>query len=109
MSRPLLNCWLVALHLWIISLFSKARRYLFFRQSYSFSGMILHAGVAQGVDWKTLTIVEFVPTKPEFGTLRNFMLLFRGRYRVWELRAVKSRRFDSLDDALAFANFERKV
>lgn len=105
----MLNCWIVALHLWLTSLFSKARRYFFFRQSYSFEGVILHAGVAQGVNWKTLTVVELVPNKSEFGTLQNFLLLFRGRYRVWELRAVKARRFDSLDDALAFANFERKV
>jgi len=107
-SRKLLNCWIVALWLWLPSLGGGARRYLFARTSYAFKGRVLHAGVGQGVGWRSLSIVELVPNKHEFPSLDNFLVLFRGRYRVWRLRIEEVRRFDTQAEALEFAKFGAK-
>ena len=34
------------------------------------------------------------------------MILFAGKYRVWRLRVEEVRRFDSKEEALAFAYFK---
>lgn len=84
-------------------MWSDALRYLWFRQSTSFKGVILHAGIAQGINWKTLVVVERVPIKKELGTLRNFLVLFRGRYRVWRFRLNGVRHFDTIEEAMEYA------
>ena len=101
--RALLNCWLVAMWLWLASLGHRRRRYIFTRLSYAFRGKVPHFGAAEAPRWKLLTVVEFIPIKAEFGTRRNWLVLFRGRYRVWRLRVDAVRRFDSRAEALAFA------
>lgn len=101
--RHLSNCWFEAIRLWLAALWSRARRYLWFRTSTSFKGLILHAGIAQGLNWKTLVIVEFVPMKREFGTLRNLLILFRGRYRIWRFRLQGVKHCDTLKEAMKIA------
>jgi len=107
-SRKLLNCWIVALWLWLTSLFNGTHRYFWTRESYSFKGRVLHAGVAQGVAWKTLSIVELVPNKHDFPSFDNFLFLFRGRYRVWRFRVEEVKRFDTEAEALEFSQFGAK-
>lgn len=108
MSRKLLNCWIVAAYLWISALKGKGRRYIWFRPSTSFHGVILHAGVAQGVRGRSLVVVEFIPIKAEFGTWKNFLILFRGQFRVWKFSTKKVCRFDTIEDALKFADFPKR-
>lgn len=105
MARRLLNCWIVALWLWVPSLFSSARRYLWSRKSYSFHGRILHAGVAQLAGWRLLSVIEFVPPKGKRWTRENVVVLFRGQFRVWRLRLEEVQRFDTREEAIAFAKW----
>ena len=53
-----------------------------------------------------MSVMEYIPNKAEFPSMRNFMVLFVGRYRVWRLRVEEVRRFDSKEEALAFAYFK---
>lgn len=103
MRRRLSNCGIEALRLWLPSLWSKVRRYAWARQSTSFKGVILHAGIAQGINWKTLVVVEAIPVKKELGTRRNMLVLFRCRYRVWRFRLNTVKHFDTLEEAMEFA------
>ena len=104
--RALLNCWIVAMWLWLAAWGGKGRRYIWTRWSYSFRGLIPHFGVGEGVRWKSLAVIEFVPKKRDLGTWRNFLILFRGQYRVWRLHVVEVRRFDTREEALAYAFFK---
>ena len=106
MMRVPLNCLIVAGWLWLASLGGKSRRYAWTRRSYKFKGAIPHAGVAEAYRWKTMSVIEYIPNKSEFPSMRNFMVLFVGRYRVWRLRVEEVRRFDSKEEALAFAYFK---
>lgn len=106
MPCRMLNCWIVALWLWLSSLRGTTRRYLWTRKSYSFKGRVLHSGVAQGIGWKSLSIVEYIPPKHDLWSRRNVLILFSGKYRVWRLRVEEVRRFDSKEEALAFAYFK---
>lgn len=101
--RVPLNCLIVAAWLWLASLGGRRRRYAFARRSYKFKGAIPHAGVAEGVAWKTVSVIEYVPNSSEFPSWRNFMLLFIGRYRVWQLRVIAVKRFRTKAEALQFA------
>jgi len=106
MSRRMLNCWIVALWLWVPTLFTPDRRYIWSRKSYSFKGRVPHAGVAQAIGWKSLAVIEYIPPKHDLWTRRNILILFAGKYRVWRLRVEEVRRFDSRAEALAFAYFK---
>lgn len=93
--------------LWLASFGRKSRRYAWIRWSYAFRGFIPHFGVAEGVRWKTLSVVEYIPPKADCGTWRNLVILFRGRYRVWRFRIEAVKRFDTRQEALAFALFKK--
>ncbi len=95
--RHLLNCLIVAALLWVATL--KHKTYIFTRRSLHFRGLIPHAGVASSQRYRRLVVVEYVPPKSRLWSRDNFQLLFRGRYRVWEFRAVRCRTADSLEDA----------
>lgn len=98
-----LNCLIVAGWLWLTSFGGRGRRYIWNRRSYKFKGAILHGGVAEAFVWKTLSVIEYVPNHHDFGTWRNILVLFFGRYRVWRLRVIEVRRFQTKDEALNFA------
>ncbi len=95
--RHLLNCLIVAALLWVATL--KYKTYLFTRRSLHFRGLIPHAGVASSQRYRRLVVVEYVPPKSRLWSRDNFLLLFRGRYRVWEFRAVRSRTVGTLNEA----------
>lgn len=94
-----LNCWLVAVWFWVTSRFRAA---IWTRRSLRFGGLIPHAGTAQRFGWRRFMAVEYVPHHSELWTLKNWMLLFDGTYRVWEFRAVRCRRFSTATEAMAF-------
>lgn len=98
-----LNCLIVALWLWLAGLGGKRRRYGWFRPSYCFRGLVPHSGIAEGVAWRQMTVVEYIPVKAELGTLRNLLVLFHGRYRVWHFRVHSVRRFKDRAAALRYA------
>jgi hypothetical protein len=84
MNRKPLNCLIVALWIWLSAW---CKPYFWTRRSTSFHGLILHFGIAEKTQWKTLRVIEYIPYKSRLWTRDNMLLLFRGRYRVWEFRA----------------------
>lgn len=94
--RPLLNCWIVAMWLWAVS---RLRAYVWTRRSIHFRGLVPHFGTAHPAGWRRAHVVEYIPPKRDLWTPRNFLVLFSGSYRVWEFRAVRVRRFSSLQAA----------
>lgn len=96
--RPPLNCWLVALWLWFAS---RGRALIWMRRSQHFSGLIPHSGTAHHGGWRRMYLVEYIPLQAERRGWRSFGVLFRGRYRVWEFRAVRVRSFTTMSEAQA--------
>jgi hypothetical protein len=88
-----LNCWLVALWLWLAS---RGRAYLWVRRSLHFGGWMAHFGTAHPAGRRGLYVVEYVPPKSRLWSRDNFVLLFRGRYRVWHFRAGNVRSFATM-------------
>lgn len=72
------------------------RGYWWTRRSLHFGGLIPHSGVAYQGRFRHLLVMEYIPPKSKLGTVENVIVLFFGRYRVWEFRAVCVRRFDSM-------------
>lgn len=94
-TRPMLNCLIVAVALWVDSGF---RQYLWARWSRSCSGLILHFGTAQQLPGRYIRIVEYIPSRRD---ALDSGLLFQGEYRVWHLRVTDVRRFTDRAEALA--------
>lgn len=91
--RPLLNCWIVSIWLWVAS---RGRSLLWMRRSLHFLGLIPHSGTAHHGGWRRMYLTEYIPCKAALWSRRNFVLLFEGRYRVWEFRAVRCRSFRTM-------------
>lgn len=94
-----LNCWLVSRWLWLKG---HMKPYWWTRRSLHFRGAVPHSGVAYHGPWKKVYVVEYVPPKKALGSSRNMLLLFNGSYRVWEFKAAKCTRFESLDKVTQF-------
>lgn len=77
-ARDLLNCWLVAMWFW------------------------WHVWAEYLVAVRRSRVWWFVPPKHKRWTVHDFVLLFRGRYRVTEFRAVRVQWFDSRAEVLAW-------
>lgn len=96
MSPYYLNCIIVALWIWIGG---HAKQYIWMRRSLSFYGVIPHMGVTERIGFRRLRTVEYIPPK-KLG-INNFMILFRGYWRVWEIEVVSVRRFKTKQEAMA--------
>lgn len=94
-SRPMLNCLIVALAMWVDG---GCRQYLWTRRSRSCRGLLPHFGTAQQLPGRRLRIVEYIP--PRRAALDGG-LLFQGEYRVWHLSVTDVRRFTDRAAALA--------
>lgn len=57
--------------------------------------------------WRHFFAVEFVPPRRRRWTRDDFVLLFRGRYRVTEYRAISVQWFNSRADVMAWAAWRR--
>ena len=93
-----LNCWLVAMWLW---LFSHGRCVIGVRRSVSLGGLVPHFLVIRGRGaW--LTVIDYVPTnrKTSFFGRGDFALLFNGQYRMRRYRLVSSAVGKSGKDAI---------
>jgi len=97
-SRRLLNCWVVAMYLWLAGC---ARQYAWVRRSHAFRGTILHFGYAGTTGWRRLTVIEFIPPKGKLWSRDNVVLFFRGRYRVWHFYLTAVSSHNSLAQAMA--------
>lgn len=92
--RPLLNCWIVAAWLWLLS---RGRALMWMRRSLHFKGWIPHSGTIHHAGWRRMRMVEYIPRHSRLWSRDNMLILFRGRYRVWELRVVRVRSFRTAD------------
>jgi hypothetical protein len=94
-SRPMLNCLIVAVALWVDG---GCRQYLWTRRSRTCRGLIPHFGTAQQRPGRNVRVVEYIP--PRRAALDGG-ILFQGEYRVWHLRVTDVRRFTDRAEALA--------
>lgn len=94
-TRPMLNCLIVAVALWIDG---GCRQYLWTRRSRSCGGLLPHFGTAQQRPGRNVRIVEYIPPRRD---ALDGGLLFQGEYRVWHLRVTDVRRFTDRAEALA--------
>lgn len=97
------NCILVALRLWLAV---RARAYLWIRRSLHFKGLVPHLGVAFPVR-RGLVVVEYIPPKSRLWTRDNFLLAFKGVFRVWRYELVEVRRFKHRDQIRALLRGDR--
>lgn len=102
-QRRLLNCWLVAMFFWGRSWCAYP---VAIRRSHAFV-LVPHFIATLPGRWRHFHAVEYIPPRRRRWTLDDFVLLFRGRYRVTEYRAVSVHWFDSREDLLA--HHERTV
>ena len=94
--RRLLNCWLVAMWFWCRSL---CRYPVAIRRSHTFL-FVPHFVATLPGKWRHFYAVEYIPPRRRRWTLDDFFLLFRGRYRVTEYRAVSVHGFDTRDEVI---------
>ncbi len=97
-SRALLNCWIVAMWFWGRSW---AAYPVAIRRSHAI-WFIPHFIATLPGSWRHFFAVEFVPPRRSRWTTRDFVLLFRGHYRVTEYRVVTVQRFDTVAQVLAY-------
>ncbi len=101
-ARDLLNCWLVAMWIWSMG---RSKYPVAVRRSHSF-WFVPHFIATMPSKWRHFLSVEFVPVKGERWTTRDFVLLFRGRYRVVEFRAQRVVYFDSYAELAAWLKWQ---
>lgn len=79
-----------------------ARGYAFLRRSLHLRGMVMHFGYAEHAGMRELLVIEYVPERGRKIGINNFVLLFKGEYRVWRLRVKSVRRYATLSDVLKY-------
>ena len=104
-ARRLMNCWLVAMWFWGRSCCSHP---VAIRRSHAFP-LVPHFIAAVPSRWRHFFAVEHIPPKRRRWTLDDFVLLFRGRYRVTEYRAVRVKWFDSRAEVMAWTAWRRQM
>lgn len=97
-ARDLLNCWIVAMWVWG---HSWAKYPIAVRRSHAF-WFVPHFIATLPSRWRHFYAVEFVPPKGQCWTALDFVLLFRGRYRVTEYRVTNVIWFDSRSEIIAW-------
>lgn len=102
--RPLLNCWVVSLWLWWQS---RGRALIWMRRSLHFRGWIPHSGTVHHGGWRRISMVEYIPYHSKVWSKDNIVVLFSGRYRVWEMRVHRCRSFKSMEEVRAYLRGER--
>ena len=97
-ARRLLNCWLVAMWFWGRSWFAHP---VAIRRSHAFA-LVPHFIATMPSRWRHFFAVEYIPPRRRRWTLDDFVLLFRGRYRVTEYRAERVLWFEDRAAAVAW-------
>lgn len=104
-SRDLLNCWLVAMWFWCLAF---AKHPVAVRRSHVF-WFVPHFIATLPGRWRHFFAVEFIPPRNKRWSRDDFVLLFRGRYRVTEYQAVSVQWFSSRSEVLAWAAWQRRI
>ena len=94
-TRPMRNCLIVAVALWIEG---GCRQWLGVRRSRPCRGLLPHFGAAHHGRWRNVRVIEYIPSRH---ASLDSGLLFQGEYRVWHLRVTDVRRFTDRAEALA--------
>lgn len=94
-TRPMRNCLIVAVALWIEG---GCRQWLGVRRSRPCRGLLPHFGAAHHGRWRNVRVIEYIPSRH---ASLDSGLLFQGEYRVWHLRVMDVRRFTDRAEALA--------
>lgn len=97
-TRDLLNCWFVAMYFWA---YLWAKYPVAIRRSHAW-WFVPHFIVTLPGRWRHFYAVEFVPPRNKRWTWQDCVLLFRGRYRVTEYRAITIQWFDSRAEVMVW-------
>ncbi len=104
-ARDLLNCWIVAMwfwgHAWAEFPVAVRRSHVWW--------CVPHFIATLPGRWRHFFAVEFVPPRHQRWTRSDFVLMFRGRYRVTEYRATSVQWFDSRAEVMAWTAWRRRT
>ncbi len=92
------NCWIVAMMVWWMT---RATCPVGIRRSRPF-WFIPHFVATMPGRWRSFYSVEVIPPRRMRWTRNDFVLLFRGKYRVVEYRAIIVRRFNTREEAYSW-------
>lgn len=90
-AHDFLNCWIVAMRLWLQE---KGVYPVAIRSSHVWR-FIPHFIATLPGRWRHFYAIDFVPPRRVRWTRLDFVMLFRGRYRVVEYRVKSIRWFDN--------------
>ena len=103
-KRVMLNCWIVAMWLWLLS---HGKTYLWMRRSHIFYGMIPHFGHTERLGLRRFRSVEYRPPKGRRWSKDDFVIAFAGQYVVTHFKIVSVRRWATKEQALADKYFPK--
>lgn len=102
----MLNCWLVAMWLW---LHAHGKSYAWVRRSRIFYGLIPHFGHTERLGLRRFRSIEYRPPKGRRWTQDDCVLAFSGSYIVTHFRIIAVRRWATKEQALADIYFKKAV
>lgn len=97
-KRALLNCWLVAMWLWLQS---HGKQYAWLRRSHAFNGLIPHFGYSERTGLRRFRSIEYRPPKGRLWSEDDLGLIFSGHYVVIHHEIIAVRRWATREQALA--------
>lgn len=103
-KRVLLNCWLVAMWLWLHSF---GRQYVWIRRSHTFLGLLPHFGYTERLGLRRFRTVEYRPPKGRLWSEDDLAIVFAGHYVVIHHEIVAVRRWATKEQALADIYFPK--
>lgn len=103
--RVMLNCWLVAMWLWLLS---HGKTYIWIRRSHSFLGLIPHFGHSERMGLRAFRSIEYLPPKGRLWSRADKGVLFCGHYVVTHYKVLAVRRWATKEQALADIYFPKK-
>lgn len=102
--RALLNCWFVAMWLWLEA---HGRTYIWMRRAHSFFGLIPHFGHVDRTGLRSFRSIEYRPPKGSLWSQDDMGLVFHGSYVVTHFKAVSVRRWATKEQAVADIYFQK--
>lgn len=103
-KRAMLNCWLVAVWLWLLSY---GKTYIWLRRSHAFFGLIPHFGHAERMGLRKFRSIEYCPPKGKRWSKDDFVIAFAGHYVVVHYKVMAVRRWATKEQALADIYFPK--
>ena len=97
-ARARLNCWIVAMWLW---LGAHGKTYIWLRRAHVFRGLIPHFGHSERLGLRYFRSIEYRPPKGKRWTKDDFVIAFSGHYVVVHYRILSVRRWTTKEQAVA--------